>query len=284
MRGFSLIELLVTVAIIALLVGVLLPVLGSVRGEGRTIACGSNLRQLGIANASYAAEHDGVFAAYGQVGTHYEGWWTEVLAPYLARTLIGDAPAAGVGPDDIDESDFNVARGGGAVLRCPEDELAFPKLFGEAVGIDHVGSSEGWLSYAMNSGPVTTNSDTRRFCGVGGNTVDSLLDAGATAHHIDAAYLRYVSDVDFFILNPRLDGGFITATPDPRSHYTAPAPIGSAAHREAHRQIMGERDRVYRHGGTMNVLFADGHVARRGLLPGAAEQPAFWGPVYTEAE
>jgi prepilin-type N-terminal cleavage/methylation domain-containing protein/prepilin-type processing-associated H-X9-DG protein len=57
-RGFTLMELLVVVAIIALLVAILIPSLGAARRLARTSACAANLRGIGQLNAVYASEFD----------------------------------------------------------------------------------------------------------------------------------------------------------------------------------------------------------------------------------
>jgi len=57
--GFTMIELLVVVAIIALLIALLLPVLHNAREKAQVVECGSNLRQLNIAWAGYAHDHNG---------------------------------------------------------------------------------------------------------------------------------------------------------------------------------------------------------------------------------
>jgi prepilin-type N-terminal cleavage/methylation domain-containing protein len=54
--GFTIIELLVVVSIIALLVGILLPAIGKARDNARVSASKSNLRQLAIAHKAYAAD------------------------------------------------------------------------------------------------------------------------------------------------------------------------------------------------------------------------------------
>lgn len=64
--AFTLIELLMVIAIISLLVGLLLPVLGKAREAGRTAVCASNIRQLAIMNHAYAVDHDGFYVRAAQ--------------------------------------------------------------------------------------------------------------------------------------------------------------------------------------------------------------------------
>src|SRR5262245_60236055 len=56
LRAFTLIELLVVISIIALLVAVLLPALGTAREESRKVKCLANLKQIGAAVVMYVQD------------------------------------------------------------------------------------------------------------------------------------------------------------------------------------------------------------------------------------
>ena len=56
--GFTLLEMLVTVAIIAILVAILFPVFQKVRENARRAAGQSNLKQLGLAFVQYSQDYD----------------------------------------------------------------------------------------------------------------------------------------------------------------------------------------------------------------------------------
>jgi prepilin-type N-terminal cleavage/methylation domain-containing protein/prepilin-type processing-associated H-X9-DG protein len=60
-KGFTLIELLVVIAIIALLLSILMPALNSVKELGKRAVCMSNIRQLSLANMTYAQLYNGRF-------------------------------------------------------------------------------------------------------------------------------------------------------------------------------------------------------------------------------
>ena len=76
-KGFTLIELLVVIAIVAVLMGILVPVLQRVRNQAKSVVCQSNLRQAGLGFHCYADDNDGRFMQLA-----LEDFWTVMIRPY----------------------------------------------------------------------------------------------------------------------------------------------------------------------------------------------------------
>lgn len=99
-RAFTLVELLVVVALTTILTGILLPVIVQAREAARQTTCRSNLRQIGAAFTMYAQDYDEAlpYAYRGSGGTpqapRYQWWWEDDLQPYLRSYRIFVCPSA----------------------------------------------------------------------------------------------------------------------------------------------------------------------------------------------
>ena len=82
--AFTLVELLVVISIIALLLSILMPSLRRAREQGRSVVCGSNLRQIGLGVFLYAEDCNGYTPPNHILESQY--------MPYLIRDNNGDRP------------------------------------------------------------------------------------------------------------------------------------------------------------------------------------------------
>ena len=85
-RAFTLIEMLVVSAIIAILAALLLPVLNRAKHAAQQSVCVSNVRQLNLAVHMYADEHGNELRALTNRDAIYVSYKESVL-PYLGRSV-----------------------------------------------------------------------------------------------------------------------------------------------------------------------------------------------------
>lgn len=100
-RAFTLVEILAVVAIIALLMGVLLPAIGGVRARARATVSMSNLRQWGVGYGSFSADRKGLLPWEGlkdaaDMPTNLadrQRFWANVVPPLLDQPAYADTAA-----------------------------------------------------------------------------------------------------------------------------------------------------------------------------------------------
>ncbi|MFV1965004.1 MAG: DUF1559 domain-containing protein [Pirellulaceae bacterium] len=86
--GFTLVELLVVIAVIGILIALLMPAVQAAREAARRMQCGNNLRQVGIALHNYHGTHKVFPPGYVAPRSHWWGpsWsWSSFVLPYLEQ-------------------------------------------------------------------------------------------------------------------------------------------------------------------------------------------------------
>jgi prepilin-type N-terminal cleavage/methylation domain-containing protein len=142
--AFSLIELLVVISIVALLIGLVLPVMSRARAIAKQTTCHSRLRQWGLVFQIYANENDGLYPhidgrdrtssnpeTYAEQADYYFGW-IDVLPPLMGEKSWRD-------------HEYWNFPGTGTIFQCPSARLALDESY------KYRPRRSGYFSYAMNS-------------------------------------------------------------------------------------------------------------------------------------
>jgi prepilin-type N-terminal cleavage/methylation domain-containing protein/prepilin-type processing-associated H-X9-DG protein len=122
-KAFTLIEMLVVIAIVGILFTLVVPTIEKARRNALRMNCASNLRQVGMAVKMYLMDHNNVFPPlepadkFGALATYY--------LPYL--------------------------NGATAVFRCPAQKNNLPSIYGERLYIPGQSYSNAWVGYEFNA-------------------------------------------------------------------------------------------------------------------------------------
>jgi prepilin-type N-terminal cleavage/methylation domain-containing protein len=129
--GFTLVELLVVMAIIGFLVALLLPAVQAARESGRRTVCKNNLRQIGLALHSYHDVHHRLPSGWlGYINGLPDpegppGWgWAVPILPYIEQSGLAAKVDWNVSLLDPRHAEVRVAEL--PVFQCPSDLVADP--------------------------------------------------------------------------------------------------------------------------------------------------------------
>ncbi len=248
--GFTLVELLVVVAVLALLIGILLPALSLARRAGRATACQANLHAIGQALTAYEGDHD-----------------TFVVPSYNMTGITGlNVPLDGWGPILERDGYFDSSRSmRGNALVCPESrDIAGVSSGQTGTSLENPKGWMEWPNLRTPGGNMPVTIRERRF--------DRIL---RVAYWINAdnpiggsvavtRHLFYTGSVGY---GPGSNGVSITNTKS--TVFVRPSQLvavadGLYAGRQRDARFGSTNSRIgYRHPGgvgTANAAFADGHV------------------------
>lgn len=247
--GFTLVELLVVIAVIAILAALLLPALAGVKYHGKNTVCKSNLRQIITAINGYVADEQ-YYPSYSATNPHaYGDWWVTINLPitYYEQQWLDDPPYSGTGL--------------GGVFRCPLNPGTIVTMhFGTGSGRPDGSTEEvllpGWNSYGYNA--WGTGLRWGRL-GLGGYAAPLPAPTMPMAGRTPEAAIRSPSDL--IVVGDRFVRSRDASKDGAQSSVGLIGPSTAMTHAELTTQTPPKRQPAFkRHRGIANRACADGHV------------------------
>jgi prepilin-type N-terminal cleavage/methylation domain-containing protein len=130
--GFTLVEMLVVIAIIAVLVGLLLPAVQTARESGRRLQCGNNMRQMAMALQQHVTQHQrfpyGTLDD-GSASVRCRDTWFQQCWPFLDQMPLYDQYMART-EEFVMDTPPQIKDAVIPTVRCPSDPQAGANGFG----------------------------------------------------------------------------------------------------------------------------------------------------------